>query len=116
MIKLFVTVAVYLIVIFGGSPLVQVICRKVNLPRIDKGGLKGAGRFIGYFERFLVLTFALLGSYEAIAFVFVGKSILRFTKREETEYYLLGTLVSISWSIFWAIILKIVLGRIAIFS
>ena len=104
--KSIVIVVIYLATIFGGSPLVQVICNRLNLPKDDKSGLKEAGKYIGYFERFLVLSFVLLGSYEAVAFVFVGKSILRFTRREETEYYLLGTLVSLSWSIFWAIVLK----------
>jgi len=110
--KFTVTVITYLIVIFGGSPVVQIICKRLNLPRADKSGLRGAGKFIGYFERFLVLSLALLGSYEAVAFVFVGKSILRFTMREETEYYLLGTLVSLSWSIFWAMILKFFIFRV----
>lgn len=100
-------VVIYVIVIFGGSPLVQIICRKLNLPRADRTGLKEAGKFIGYFERFLVLTLALVDSYKAVTFIFVGKSILRFARREETEYYLLGTLVSLSWSIGWAILLKL---------
>lgn len=66
----------------------------------DDMSLPMAGRWIGYFERILVMTFILLGSYEAIGFLMAAKSIFRFGELRErneikrTEYVLLGTLMS----------------------
>ena len=66
----------------------------------DDMSLPMAGRWIGYFERILVMTFILLGSYEAIGFLMAAKSIFRFGELKEkseikrTEYVLLGTLMS----------------------
>ena len=106
-----ITVA-YVIVIFPGSIFVQRICGRLSLPKSekDKPGLRGAGTYIGYFERFLVLTLIFLQQYEAIAFIFVGKSIARFSKTEEVEYYLVGTFSSISWAFLWGVIFKLFLG------
>jgi hypothetical protein len=55
---------------------------KMHLPK-DKSddNLEGAGRVIGYFERFIVLTLFLLAQYDAIAFIFTGKSIARFSRQ-----------------------------------
>jgi hypothetical protein len=63
-----------------------------------QSSLKKAGRFIGIFERILVLTFILSGNFSAIGFLIAAKSILRFSDskggRKQTEYVLIGTLMS----------------------
>ena len=67
-------------------------------------------------ERVIILTLALLGEYGTISFVFVAKSMARFEqlkKRPFAEYYLLGTLLSISFAIFIAILVQ---GVITILS
>jgi len=60
--------------------------------------LKKAGRYIGIFERILVLTFILSNNFSAIGFLIGAKSILRFSDskggRKQTEYVLVGTLMS----------------------
>ncbi len=60
--------------------------------------LKKAGRYIGVFERILVLTFILSSNFSAIGFLIGAKSILRFSDskggRKQTEYVLIGTLMS----------------------
>lgn len=60
--------------------------------------LKNAGRYIGIFERLLVLTFILTNNFAAIGFLIGAKSILRFSDtkgtRKQTEYVLIGTLMS----------------------
>jgi len=64
-----------------------------------------AGKWIGVFERMLVLTFILTNHFEGIGFLIAAKSILRFGDRKEgdnrteTEYILIGTLMSFSTSI-----------------
>lgn len=64
----------------------------------EQQSLKKAGRYIGIFERILVLTFVLSGNFSAIGFLIAAKSILRFSDskgaRKQTEYVLIGTLMS----------------------
>ncbi len=64
----------------------------------EQSSLKKAGRYIGIFERILVLTFILSGNFSAIGFLIGAKSILRFSDskgaRKQTEYVLIGTLMS----------------------
>lgn len=67
--------------------------------------LKKAGRYIGIFERIMVLTFILTNNFSAIGFLIAAKSILRFSDkaksgaRKQTEYVLIGTLMSFSLTI-----------------
>lgn len=63
-------------------------------------GLPLAGRTIGQLERFLALTFILIGQYTALGFLIGAKSIFRFgdlsrgLHHKKTEYILIGTLLS----------------------
>lgn len=70
------------------------------------GGLRNAGMWIGSVERFIILTFILLGQYGAIGFLIAAKSVFRFSgkledhrARKETEYILIGTLLSFALAI-----------------
>lgn len=81
----------------------------------SKTSLSEAGRWIGIFERALVLTFIITDHYEGIGFLIAAKSILRFNdlkekdNRRETEYVLIGTLMSFSASIFIGLAVKLLL-------
>jgi hypothetical protein len=72
--------------------------------------LSEAGKWIGVFERILVLTFVLTSHFEGIGFLIAAKSILRFNDikgsemRKEAEYVLIGTLMSFASSIVIGII------------
>jgi len=78
----------------------------------NEDSLEDAGKWIGYFERFLVLTFIITDHYEAIGFLLAAKSVFRFGDLKEckeikfTEYVLVGTLTSFSIAIIVGIILK----------
>src|SRR5436305_7933766 len=67
--------------------------------------LSEAGKWIGIFERILVLTFVINNHFEGIGFLIAAKSILRFNDikgdamRKEAEYILIGTLMSFAVSI-----------------
>ena len=67
--------------------------------------LSEAGKWIGVFERILVLTFVINNHFEGIGFLIAAKSILRFNDikgdnmRKEAEYVLIGTLMSFASSI-----------------
>ncbi|MCI7070314.1 MAG: DUF3307 domain-containing protein [Bacteroides pyogenes] len=67
---------------------------------IEEKSLPQAGKWIGYFERILILTFILTHHYEGIGFLLAAKSIFRFgelskpSEIKNTEYVLVGTLAS----------------------
>lgn len=78
---------------------------------------KGAEKMIGYLERIIVYFLLLVGQYAAIAFVMMAKSLARFPEirkngkgRALAEYYLIGTLLSMS-SVF---IIMLLLGLLRI--
>lgn len=69
-------------------------------------GLENAGMWIGLTERFIILTFILLNQFAAIGFLIAAKSVFRFSgrmetnrDRKETEYILIGTLISFIFAI-----------------
>ncbi|NCT17967.1 MAG: DUF3307 domain-containing protein [Flavobacteriaceae bacterium CG_4_8_14_3_um_filter_34_10] len=78
--------------------------------------LQKAGRYIGIFERILVLTFVLTYNIAAIGFLIAAKSILRFNDkgkssgRKQTEYVLIGTLMSFSVTIIIGFLMLQILG------
>lgn len=68
-------------------------------------GLQTAGEYIGGLERFLVITFVLLGQYAGVGFLLAAKSVFRFgdmrrqNDRKLTEYIMLGTLLSFMFAL-----------------
>ncbi len=105
----------YLLAVFGGGWLVQILCRWLvnarggeELQRWVDSGLPGAGRLIGWLERFLVVTFVLMGQPGAVAVVLAAKGLLRFgeisgqgkePERRVAEYVIVGTLFSFSLAV-----------------
>jgi len=79
-----------------------------------KPGIERAGWYIGILERSLVLTAVLFGKMEFIGYIFAAKSIARYPEMKEgshfAEYYLIGTLTSISIAFFGGLLLKYLLG------
>lgn len=81
---------------------------------INLGGLKSAGMAIGIIERILILTFVLLNQYTAITIIFAAKSIARFNElkdRKISEYYLIGTLLSITFALITGIIVRFLIKK-----
>ena len=97
----------YLIVIFPVGFLIGKATWKWQraIEESESNSLKNAGRFIGIFERVLILTLILTDNFGAIGFLIGAKSILRFSDsktgsaRKQTEYVLIGTLMSFALSI-----------------
>ena len=73
--------------------------------------LDEAGKWIGIFERILILTFVINDHYDAIGFLIAAKALLRFKDSEYklTEYVLIGTLISFTLTILLGIMIKMVL-------
>ncbi len=107
-------VLAYLTVIFPAGQLIgwwtQPLRRKLASADEEKG-LDRAGLWIGRLERTLVLTFLLIQQFEAIGFLIASKSILRFGEvnrgdsRKESEYILIGTMLSLIVAIVVGLIL-----------
>jgi len=76
---------------------------------------KKIGKYIGLFERFFILTLILNGAITAVAFVMTAKSIARYKLLEEeefAEYFLIGTMFSVSIAIIGGISTKYILNTI----
>ena len=82
---------------------------RVSFPADDSSTFH-AGKLIGTIERWLILVFILLGRYEVIGFLIAAKSIIRFgnDNRDETEYFLAGTLLSIAIAVGCGLLVKMV--------
>lgn len=107
------TVISYAVAIWGGGWCVGWLCRRLHMPQTEEPGLVRAGRFIGYLERVIIMTLVLLHQYDAIAFVFMAKSIARFDdlkKRHFAEYYLVGTLSSVAVALLIGLLLAYLLS------
>lgn len=107
--------AAYLIAIFPAGFLIgKATQRWQNEIEEDfqQNSLEAAGRYIGIFERILVLTFILTNNFAAIGLLIAAKSILRFSDksetgaRKQTEYVLIGTLMSFSLTILLGLLVQ----------
>lgn len=79
------------------------------------GASARVGATIGILERILIVVFVLTGTDVAIGFVVAAKTLARFRlldDRDFAEYYLLGTLASVSVAIVSALIGRAVLGAL----
>ncbi len=72
--------------------------------------LPNAGKLIGITERLLALALILLGQYEAVGLIIAAKSILRFHETKQSEYVLVGTLLSFGIAAFTGIIINSING------
>jgi hypothetical protein len=87
-------------------------------PRETPAQLSNAGMYIGWLERFLVLTALLLHSPATVGLIIAAKSVARFPQfhREQfAEYFLIGTLLSICTALVGgAVLMKVFFGNFAL--
>ncbi|TEB07425.1 hypothetical protein Psch_00978 [Pelotomaculum schinkii] len=118
--KCLITVIAYLYITLGGAILTRMVIDWI-FPKKNQGVIDGCliikpsnhiGKYIGIFERTIILTLVLYGSYSAVAFVLTAKSIARFNElknKDFAEYYLIGTLVSLLIAIGGGLLLQSIL-------
>lgn|GEM_PF-1774530 len=74
----------------------------------------GPGEYIGVLERWIVLVLVARGNYDAMAFVFAAKALVRHKRFEDdpefAEYFLIGTLTSVLMAIGVAEAVRALLG------
>jgi hypothetical protein len=113
---------IYVAVVFGGGYLIRALTRSlaegVKSYSSETNGqqLQNAGLYIGWLERFLVLTALLLQSPATVGLILTAKSIARypeFKSERFAEYFLIGTLLSLSMAfVGGALLAKLLLGQI----
>ncbi|NJO91384.1 MAG: DUF3307 domain-containing protein [Chloroflexia bacterium] len=97
----------YLIVFWPGSVIINQFTLKwqKHLEENSDSSLPDAGKWIGRLERNSDLTFILIKQFEVIGFLLAAKSVFRFgdlkdeSDRKRTEYILIGTLISFTFTI-----------------
>jgi hypothetical protein len=102
---------VYVTVVFAGGYLIRYLTRNLTAG-INKTGetaeqVENAGMYIGWLERFLVVTAILVQSPSMVGLILTGKSIARFPELKErfAEYFLIGTLLSMGLAVLGGLVL-----------
>ena len=112
---------IYVAVVFGGGYLIRFLIRSLaegakshSLERSSEQ-FQNAGLYIGWLERFLVVTALLLQSPATVGLILTAKSIARypeFKSERFAEYFLIGTLLSISMALIGgALLARLVFGH-----
>lgn len=111
--KILWVLVVYVGTIWGGGYLLRYLTKPLirrGLPDLQEGAdeLENAGLYIGWLERFLVLTALLLRSPAMVGLILTAKSIARYPEFRSfrfAEYFLIGTLLSVSVGILGGVLL-----------
>lgn len=112
---------VYVAVVFAGGYLIRYLTRNltaaITVPGQGVEQLQNAGMYIGWLERFLVVTAILIQAPSMVGLILTGKSIARFPELKEqfAEYFLIGTLLSIGLAVIGGLVLaKLWYGTISL--
>lgn len=106
----------YIGVVMAGSHIIHVALLPFapEIGDADEGKqLAYAGLYIGRLERFLMLSALLAGSYTAVGLIVGAKSIFRFPAMKDrpfAEYFLVGTLFSVTIAVLGAMFLRVMIG------
>lgn len=122
--KILLVAVIYVVVVFGGGYFIRFLIRPLwkespGESKREHDEVVNAGLYIGWLERFLALTAVFLQSPGTVGLIFAAKSIARYPELKSpsrfAEYFLIGTLLSISIAIVGAIILlKVFYGTVSL--
>jgi hypothetical protein len=121
--KPLVVSVVYVGVIFGGGYIIRFLTKPLTKQDMSILGettneMQNAGMYIGWLERFVVLTALVLQSPATVGLILTAKSIARYPEMKSVrfaEYFLIGTLLSMSLGIIGGLILlKVLYGAISL--
>ncbi|KFZ38798.1 hypothetical protein HR45_05165 [Shewanella mangrovi] len=102
----------FLLILKPTSIFIGTMLSKYSLSIDENKGLISGGETIGYLERIIILIFTITGEFSVIGFILTAKSIFRFGDMKSaqdhklTEYFLLGTLISVTITITVGLIIK----------
>ncbi len=111
--KPLLVLVVYIGVIFGGGYIVRFLTKPLmksdmHVLAETRNEMENAGMYIGWLERFVVLTALVLQSPATVGLILTAKSIARYPEMKSVrfaEYFLIGTLLSVSLGIVGGLIL-----------
>jgi len=96
----------YLIILSPSAVFIRMMLERLTAHFSSEGSLPLAGQSIGMIERVLMLSFILLDQFAGLGFLLAAKSVFRFGNlsaskdKKLTEYVMLGTLLSVSVTLF----------------
>jgi hypothetical protein len=111
---------VYVAVVFAGGYAIRYLTRNLSAGIETAGETSeelNAGMYIGWLERFLVITAILVQSPSLVGLILTGKSIARFPELKErfAEYFLIGTFLSVALAVLGGLVLlKLWYGTISL--
>jgi hypothetical protein len=127
--RLLVVPVVYVAVVFGGGYLIRFVTKGLAhraennataASSVSEEQLQNAGLYIGWLERFLVLTALLLHAPATVGLILTAKSIARYPEFETesfAEYFLIGTLLSLAIALLAGILLlELLFGKVQLFG
>lgn len=120
---LYLYLTIFIAVTVGGGYFVQKITqyfmRQIDQNLVqEKPGLPNAGKYIGWLERSLVLTFIVAGYPDGVGLLLAAKALARYpeikndVKGHFAEYFLIGTLTSVSVALLAGFVLLKLKARI----
>ena len=116
-IKVLIVIVGYIILLTTSGLLVKFILFRVNHEKnvkdteIATKEELDVGFIIGKCENILILSFVLFDAYTALALIFAAKTIIRKNEiKNNSLYFLAGTMVNVTYSVMIGIILKGLLG------
>ena len=104
--KILWVVCGYLIILSPSAVFIRMMLERLTSNFSSTGSLPLAGQSIGMLERVLMLSFILLDQFAGLGFLLAAKSVFRFgdlsasKDKKLTEYVMLGTLLSVSVTLF----------------
>ena len=73
-------------------------------------GVRDTGVVVGKCENILIVIFVMVGAYTALSVLFAGKAIVRGEDMKKNSlYFLAGTMVNVTYSLLFALGLKLLL-------
>ena len=105
-------VVAYAMILHPSAILMSLLLKRWQLSSFSNSSLPEAGKWIGYLERILILTFVITDNMEGVGFLLAAKSVFRFgdlNKAKDiktTEYVMLGTMTSFAIAIIVGLLVK----------
>ena len=105
-------VVAYAMMLRPSAILMSLLLKRWQMSSMSNSSLPEAGKWIGYLERILILTFVITGNMEGVGFLLAAKSVFRFgdlNKAKDiktTEYVMLGTMTSFAIAIIVGLLVK----------
>ena len=110
--NIWMIVVAYAMMLRPSAILMSLLLKRWQLSSMANSSLPEAGKWIGYLERILILTFVITDNMEGVGFLLAAKSVFRFgdlNKAKDiktTEYVMLGTMTSFAIAIIVGLLVK----------